>query len=169
MNDKLISAVEVLLTQLQEQIQEVSETKKTINALRRRMGQEPLFADVAAEQIGSASIRSDQFYGKSVLIAAREFLEMRRRACSAEDIIEGLKQGGFDFKALTWKEGDRLRSFSMTLAKNSKMFHRLPNGTFGLPAWYPEVMNKRAEEKERPESDKDEKGGNDSQESGEMA
>jgi len=147
MNEKLGSAVEVLLGQLQEQMQEIVETKKMINSLRRRMGEDPMFNDITVEQVGSATIRSDQFYGKSILTAAKEYLESRRRACPAEEIIRGLQEGGFDFRMLNWKDNDRLRSFTMTLAKNSKMFHRLPNGQFGLPSWYPDVMNKRSQER----------------------
>lgn len=148
MKDELNSAIEVLLTQLQEQLQEIAETKKMINSLKRRIGEEPMFPDVAVEQVGSVGIRADQYYGKPLATAAQEFLTAKRQACPAEEILRGLQQGGFDFRAMNWKENDRLRSLAISLAKNTAVFHKLPNNTFGLLAWYPEVANKRVKQRQ---------------------
>lgn len=149
MKEKLGSAVEALTQQLEEQIREVAETKKMINSLRKRMGEAPLYADIESESVVSGVIRPDQFYGKPLATAAQQYLEMRRQATSAEDILSGLNQGGFDFAALGWSEPTRLRSLAMSLAKNTKTFHRLPNGMFGLLAWYDKEVLRRAE-KEKP-------------------
>jgi len=147
MNDKLSGAIEVLVEQLGQQMQQVAETKKMINALRQRMGEEPLFADVAVEQVGAGPARADQYYGKPLATAAQEYLERRKQACSADEILKGLEQGGFDFDALGWKE-NRMRSLAMSLAKNTKAFHRLPNGYFGLLSWYDEkTIRRRGQEK----------------------
>jgi hypothetical protein len=46
----------------------------------------------------------------------------------------------------------------LNIAKNTKAFHRLPNGTYGLLGWYPEV-EKKQRERVRPasaESEEDE-------------
>jgi len=61
-----------------------------------------------------------------------------------------------------------LRRLAISLAKSSKTFHRLPNGTFGLTAWYDAAAiggKKRAEKEEteaesetQPETD-DKQGG----------
>src|SRR6266852_2675497 len=99
MNDKLGSAVEVLLEQLEVQLQEVAETKKMVNALHRRMGKEPMFADVATEQVGVGPIRPDQYFGRPLSTVAQEFLERRKQACQADEIMRGLIQGGYDFKS----------------------------------------------------------------------
>src|SRR3989304_2601851 len=139
MNDKLRFAGEVLLEELQSQLQEVAETKKTINALCKRMGKDPMFADVVPEHLNAGPIRPDQYFGRPLSTVAQEFLERQRRACPADEIMRGLIQGGFDFKSTGWQEKDWLRLFSITLAKNSKAFLRLPNGTFGLANWYPEA------------------------------
>jgi hypothetical protein len=144
-DDKLNSAVEVLLEQLQVQQQEVAETKRMVNGLYKRMGKEPMFADVVTEQIGFGPIRPDQYFGRPLSTVAQEFLERRKQACPADEILKGLTQGGFDFKSLGWQEKDWLRLFSITLAKNSKAFLRLPNGTFGLASWYPEARRERDE------------------------
>jgi hypothetical protein len=69
----------------------------------------------------------------------------------ADEILKGLEEGGFDFEPLGWKEKDRLRSLSISLAKNTAIFHRLPNnGAFGLLAWYPEVAKRKAEAEKVP-------------------
>jgi hypothetical protein len=139
MSQRLRSAIEELLEDLKQQQEELAETKKTINALCKRLGDAPMFADVAPEHISSGQVRADQYYGKPLATAAQEYLERRHQACPAEEIMRGLQEGGFNFKALRWKEKDRLRAFAISLAKNSKTFHKLPNGTFGLPGWYPEL------------------------------
>ena len=147
MKAELSPAVEALRNQLREQLAEVDETKKTINALLKRMGEEPEFADVDANQqqpVRPASgARPDQYYGKPFATAAQEYLERRKQACSAEEILRGLEQGGFDFHSLGWKEHDRLRSLAISLAKNNQKFHKLPNNTFGLIVWYPNVAGNR--------------------------
>jgi hypothetical protein len=109
------------------------------------MGKEPMFADVAPEQLGTGPIRPDQYFGRPLSTVAQEFLERRKQACPAEEIMRGLIQGGYDFKSQRWQEKDWLRLFSITLAKNSKAFLRLPNGTFGLASWYPEARRERDE------------------------
>jgi hypothetical protein len=146
---KLEGAIEALLEELQTQMNKVAETKKTINTLLRLLGKEPQFPDEAAEQASSASlrVRPDQFYGRALATSVEEFLENRKKltgeqACLPSEILVALEQGGFDFKAQGWKDDDRLRSLSITLAKNQK-FHRLPNGTYGLLSWYPNVAAKR--------------------------
>jgi hypothetical protein len=149
---KLEGAIEALLEELQNQLDQVADTKRTINTLCRRIGKEPQFPEVATESVGSASIRirPDQFYGRPLATSVEEFLENRKRAtgdqaCTPNDILAGLEAGGFHFKAQGWKDNDRLRAMSITLGKNPK-FHRLPNGTYGLISWYPGVAAK----KERP-------------------
>jgi len=141
MDDKLSGAVEVLVAQLNDQMKQVADTKSTINALLRSMGKEPMFQDVSAEQ--ASAIRPDLFYGKGLATAVQEYLKRRKQACGADEILRGLEQGGFDFRSVSWKEADRLRSLSISLAKNSVTFHRLPNGTFGLLSWYPENIGKQ--------------------------
>ena len=146
MSDKLNSAVEALEEELQMQLTGVAETKRMINGLLRRMGKEPAYAE-EMEAVQSATIRADQFYGKQFATAAREYLEMRRNrgAVEATEILQGLKTGGFDFAGTGWKEKDYLRMISISLAKNTATFHRLPNGTFGLLNWYPDAINRKAE------------------------
>jgi hypothetical protein len=134
MSERLNAAIEELEEHLAQQQAEVADTKKMINSLRKRMNLEPLYTDVSVE--GTGSIRADQYYGKPLAAAASDFLERRKRACPADEILKGLLDGGFDFDAIEWKEKDRLRLLSSSLAKNTAKFHRLPGGQFGLLDWY---------------------------------
>lgn len=150
MSDRLNAAIDELQEQLESQLQEVAETKRVINGLRKRANLPPLYEDVVAEQNGN--IRPDQFYGKAFATAAQEYLERRKQACSAADVLEGLTKGGFDFRTTSWKEDDRLRSVAISLAKNNLKFHKLPNNTFGLTSWY-KLPGKNETEEDGKEAD----------------
>lgn len=141
MENELSPAVEVLQRKLDEQLQAVAETKRLINLLLKSMGKPPMYEEVSES---SGIIRADQFYGKPLATAAQEYLEMRKQACQPEEILRGLGAGGFDFDVMGWKEDDRLRSLSISLAKNVAKFHRLKNGSFGLKTWYDADFLKRA-------------------------
>ena len=118
-DDALQVAVTALLGKLEAQERAVLDTKKTINTLLRHMEREPMFPD--AEETSSSSrtltTRPDQFYGRPLATVAREVLESRGQAMEAQEIIDTLERGGYDFAAQGWKEKDRLRSFTITLAK----------------------------------------------------
>jgi len=151
MKAELSPAVEALRNQLHEQMAEVSETKKMINSLLKRMGEDPEFpeAEVGQMQIRlSGASRPDQYYGKPFATAAQEYLERRKQACSAEEILKALEQGGFDFRSLGWKDNIRMRNVAISLAKNNLKFHKLPNNTFGLLAWYPDIAKRNGNESE---------------------
>jgi hypothetical protein len=49
-------------------------------------------------------------------------------------------QGGFRFDAKN--DGTAKRALSVSLAKNTTTFHRLPNGNIGLTEWYPEAKTR---------------------------
>ncbi len=147
MKTELSPAVEALRNQLQDQMAEVNETKKMINSLLKRMGEEAEFQEAETGQMHirlNGASRPDQYYGKPFATAAQEYLERRKQACSAEEIQKGLEHGGFDFRVLGWKEKTRVRNVAISLAKNNVKFHKLPNNTFGLLAWYPDI-GKRSE------------------------
>jgi hypothetical protein len=142
MDNELGPAVAALQRKLDEQLRAVAETKKTINMLLKMMGQTAAYDDASSESSGV--IRPDQYYGKGLATAAQEYLALRKQACQPEEIMKGLEAGGFDFDLTGWKENDRLRSLSLSLAKNTAKFHRLKNGSFGLRSWYDEEFLKKA-------------------------
>ena len=147
MSNNIDAAIGDLQDKLQAQMNEVSETKRAINVLLKMTGKEPMFPDESPEQVRAAfNIEPDQYYGRPLATAVQEFLENRKRATGkraidVSDILKALEQGGYDFK--NWKDNDRLRSLAVSLAKNNRVFHRLPNGMFGLLSWYPDVTAKK--------------------------
>ena len=154
MSKRLSGAIEELELQLQEQMLEVANTKKLINSLLKRMNEQPRYNDVATEGVGS--MRADEYYGKTVTVAVQMYLERRHQALSVEDITRGLTQGGFDFKGMNWSENAYIRNIAISLSKNPTMFHKLPNGTWGLTPWYPNVVavKKDKAEKDAPTEEK---------------
>jgi hypothetical protein len=154
MSDELAPAVAALQQKLGEQQKAVAETKKTINMLLKMMGQDPAYRD--DEDESSGIIRADQYYGKGLATAAQEYLTMRKQACQPEEILRGMVAGGFDFDVIGWKEADRVRSLSMSLAKNVAKFHRLKNGSFGLKSWYDADFLKKAAAKKAGSSTSEE-------------
>jgi hypothetical protein len=148
MADELGPAVAALQRKLEEQLQDVASTKRTINMLMKMSGKEAVYTEDSAEHSGA--VRADQFYGKGLATSAAEYLAMRRQACQPDEIYNALVAGGFDFDMLDWQKEDqmRIRSLAMSLAKNTGSagkFHRLKNGTFGLRVWYdPDFLKKAA-------------------------
>src|SRR5882762_250310 len=144
MADELGPAVTALQRKLDEQLRAVADTKRTINMLLKMSGQKPLYTETDSESSGV--VRADQFYGKGLATSAAEYLAQRKQACQPDEIMKALETGGFDFDLLGWQPDDRLRSFAVSLAKNtgtSGKFHRLKNGTFGLRSWYDEDFLKK--------------------------
>jgi hypothetical protein len=134
---------------LAEQEQAVKDTKKFINQLCQFAGEQPPYVIDDEKPLGAGlgAIQRDTFYGKSVITAVRELLEMRKAsglgAATHAEIIEALKTGGFDFDTLSSDTAVAQRAVSITLGKNSSIFHRLPNGNWGLLLWYPDAKEKK--------------------------
>ena len=154
MTDELGPAVTALQRKLEEQLQAVADTKRTINMLMKMSGQDPLFPDSDGERSGA--VRADQFYGKGLATSAAEYLAMRQQACQADEIYRGLQAGGFDFVLQGWKGDDRdmVRNVAMSLSKNTGgvgKFHRLKNGSFGLRVWYDPTFLKKAKAAQKTE------------------
>jgi hypothetical protein len=147
---------------IESHLEEVAKLKKTANMVADIGGQGPIYADVDEDSKAVGPTRADAYYGKPLATAVREYLEFRRQAVPVEDIQKGLEQGGFDFDAAGWTKSGRLRALAVSIAKNTNVFHRLPNGMWGLNHWYPEAtQKKKAKAKERSrttEDDENEKG-----------
>jgi len=130
--------------------QEIIDTKRMVNRLLVRKGQQPLYPDAAIDgEAGTVfGIRSDQFYGESLSGAMRQYLKMRRAAnlgpATVHEMYEALVRGGFAFG--TDNEENRKRIIRLSLVKSSSLFHRLPDGThYGLPDWYGDIAKKEQE------------------------
>lgn len=147
MREEFRPAIEALQKDLADQERKVIETKTMINKLCELTGDAPMYADVGqASEPTIANIMSDTFYGKSLSAAAREYLEMRRLAnlgpTNPREVFEALQQGGFAFD--TKDETNAISGVRQTMRKNSAVFHRLPNGEYGLLAWYPKAKKSKS-------------------------
>jgi hypothetical protein len=98
------------------------------------------------------ALRADQFYGRVLTTAAREYLEMRNSAnlgpATPREIFSALSDGGFKFE--TKNEDNAITNIRATLRKNSSIFHRLPNNEYGLLSWYPNAKAVREDEEDEP-------------------
>lgn len=146
MSNELQGAINVLVSKVDQKTQELIEMKRMINGLCREADLPVKYSDADLVVKGSAgmpSLDSDEFYGKAPTVAARIYLEKRDKAVPLDEILDALVMGGFDFDNQGWPEDQRLRQLGASMGKNSIIFHRLPNDTWGLMKWYPEVEKKK--------------------------
>ena len=138
-------AIRELIGEIEAKGREIAELKRTVNFLRSKDGLGPEFADAEqASGVGGMTIEPGRFYGKSPITAAREYLEMRGtgKVAMPDEIVAALERGSFDFKAQGWESENRVRNLAISMGKNTAIFHRLPNGFYGLAKWYPELQRK---------------------------
>lgn len=141
-------AIDALEKDLAEIERNANSLRGTINVLRAKAGLPPLPGGTGGGGSGatgntgesaSLSIQHDTFFGKRMGTAARQFLEMRKAQgggpAKPREIFDALKLGGFQFE--TKDEGVAIISLRNMLRKNTQVFQKLPNGTYGLRAWYP--------------------------------
>jgi hypothetical protein len=153
MSSELQGAIDVLVKRVEQKAQELAENKRLVNSLCREAGLDPYYPDSDLAETGFAglpSLQADQFYGKSPITAAREYLELRRTAVPLEEVLAALERGGFDFVTQGWKDEARLKNLGISLGKNSSIFHRLPNNTWGLTKNY-NIKKKVAKESGKTE------------------
>jgi hypothetical protein len=138
--DQTISAVQQEVAEFERK---AADAKLLANQLCKRAGRPPIYADAETMSSGGVplSIQSDQFYGQPQATCMRTILEMRKALnqgpASVNDLYDALVQGGYQFD--TKNVENAKRGLRINLTKNSVTFHKLPNGLFGLTAWYPNV------------------------------
>lgn len=147
MQNELETAIEALKKVLSEQEKKVCETKTTINNLAQMLGKPPIYSDAGQTSSSPISnIQSDTFYGKTVIVAVREYLEMRKSSgegpASIKEIFEALKRGGFIFNSKS--DSNSMIVLRNAISKASSIFHKLPTGDYGLVKWYDLAKIKRA-------------------------
>ena len=140
MKDEFKPAIAALQNKLAELERAAAETKRSINQLCALAEAPPLYVNIDSESKPSiTSLRSDQFYGKVLNTAAREYLDIRKSGnlgpATPREIYEALIGGGFKFD--TKSEVNAITALRQVLRKNSSIFHRLPQGDYGLLSWYP--------------------------------
>jgi hypothetical protein len=145
--------IEMVQGQVRDLERDLAEKKRMVNGLCKLIGREPIYANVESTHVGTV-LRTDEFYGKALTSVARTVLERRDAAglgaASVDALYSDLVRGGFQFDAKT--EAFAKRSLAISLAKNSYLFHRLPNGDWGLVSWYDKIPKKSGWTKdEKPE------------------
>lgn len=133
---------------------ELADLKRTVNSVCIFEKLPPRYTDVdAATRSSSGQIRRDQFHGVPQATAVREYLTMRGDskagglgAATVNEIFEALKTGGFRFDVKN--DENAKRGLRISLTKNSTTFYRLPNGTYGLLEWYPNIREPRPDQSE---------------------
>ena len=151
MNDAFLPAIAALQDQLAKDQKAVSETKKMINKLSGLAGQPAPYPDTdESEAISIGAIRSDTFYGKKMATVLREYLEMRRSAnlgpAETREIYEAVIKGGYQFE--TTNPTNAMTGMRQLMTKNTNQFHKLPNGAWGLTAWYENIKASRKRQEE---------------------
>ncbi len=146
MSDNLDVAINALQKELANHERLATDIKTMINRLCVSAGKPALYQNVeSGSQLGAMSIKADTFYGKSVIVAAREYLDMRKAAdlgpASARDVYEALKSGGFAFGSTI--EANAITVVRQAMAKQTAVFHRLPTGDYGLSKWYAKIKPRK--------------------------
>jgi hypothetical protein len=150
MDSSTLKTVEKAQEKLRALEEEIRKIKRFINSAYDLEGEAPIYLDVdETSRPATAISRKDQFYGRPLATVAREILEMRFAAnlgaASIDEIFDALKSGGYQFE---FKDQETAkRGVGISLAKNTTVFHRLPNGYYGLAAWYPNAKKAKAESK----------------------
>ena len=151
MQAEINAAIEKMQLKLNQILCEALELKKAINVMRRTIGQDPLYEEVAEDiKTGNTVLRRDQYFGMTLTTAVREVIRSFGSAVSPQDIIEQLEKGGFDFPS-NWKDKkDYPRLLAISIGKNRRDFVPVPtaDGTiYGIWEFYPE--KKREKEKKK--------------------
>lgn len=152
MSEYILKTVEELERKLLEQLAAVSTTKKLINQLCEIASVPARYpnTDIENKSGPSLSIRSDQFYGQPQATCVRAILEMRKALdqgpATIAEIYDALLQGGFAFD--TKNDDNAKRGLRISIAKNTALFHKLPNGRIGLLEWYPNARNPKTKKEQ---------------------
>lgn len=158
MSDAFMPAIEALRQRLSEEEKAVAETKKLINKLCDVAGLPQPYSGIdEASTPNISTLRPDTFYGKKLYTAVREYLEMRKAAnlgpAETREIYDAIVKGGFQFE--TADANNAMTGMRSMMRKNSAQFHRLPNNSWGLTAWYENIKASKNSTKESEDSDEE--------------
>ena len=151
MGATMTKTVDDAIAELQREIAaaeaDLNAKKNTVNVLCGVVGRPPAYRveePEAAPELG-LSFPPDAFYGEPLATSARRVLETSKAsggsALSLDALYATLKAGGFAFDAKS--DATARRSLAISLAKNTAMFLRLPNGDIGLRGWYKRIVRQR--------------------------
>lgn len=153
-------AIELLVQQIAELERKANAYKVAVNLLCGKDGLPPMFPDSGGGGSGNGvvgpirdresvsslpQIMSDTFYGKPQQTAVREFLGYRKASgagpAKPAEILDGLRAGGYQVEAKN--DEIALVGLRAMLRKRTNIFHKLPNGAWGLKEWYPNAKSSK--------------------------
>jgi hypothetical protein len=144
MNDGILNTIEVLTKRVVDKEEEANKLKKLVNELCAEAEIAIRYPNIPQAGASISAIRSDQFYGQTITAAIRDYLEQRKAvglgAATLNEIYLAVRDGGYKFESKN--ENNAKVSVGNTLRKSSSIFHRLPNGQYGLLEWYPSAKAK---------------------------
>ena len=143
MSDHIQKTIDDALAELRKRESSVVEMRRFVNQLCVFASREPMFPEEDLQlksDVTGPLVKKHSYYGRPLATCVREYLTARLnssevREASLDDIFGALKEGSFDFRTLCKDEKDAKRVVAISLGKNV-VFHRLPNGDFGLTDWY---------------------------------
>jgi hypothetical protein len=145
-------AIAALERHREEALAKAAEYERTINTLCVAAGYAPRYSDsTSTNSLKVTQISDDTFYSMKQTPAMRMYLDMRKAQglgpATTRDLFEALKQGGYVFEA----KSDDIAMVGMRalLRTQPNVFHRLPQGTWGLSAWYPDAKKPNEESKKK--------------------
>ena len=136
MSNHIDATIEEIKIKIETKLKEISGLKAAINELCKMNGKPEMFTDTSSEKIGTSMvIQNDQFHNKPLATAVKEYLTMRGTSAKAEEILEALKRGGYDFSGST-KDDIQLRNLKISFGKNPAFTYIRSNETYGLAEKY---------------------------------
>jgi len=137
----LIRAARILSERRQKRIVEIAQLQSAIDCINNEIDKTTHLAQGAGlNSAQNLRIPRDVFLGMRLSTAVQECLKIRREAMPVGEILQLLKAGGFASDSLGSNADMQLARLAKTLRKNTKTFHRLPNGCFGLVTSYPNIL-----------------------------
>jgi len=148
-NETMDGAIAALERSIQEYEQKIRSLRSAINTLCEQAGMAPRYSEtMTAETAKLAQIQSDTFYGKKQTPAMRMYLEIRKAQglgpAMPREIFEALKVGGYQFEAKD--DTNAMIGLRGLLRTQPVIFHRLPQGSYGLTSWYPDAKRTTADQ-----------------------
>ena len=143
MPSELDPAIAALERRREEALATAAELERTINTLCKEAGYAPRHTEATSTTVSTkvTHISDDTFYGQKHTPAMRTYLEMRKTQnlgpATAREIYDAIKAGGYVFEAKDATTA--LVGMRALLRTQPNVFHRLPQGTWGLTAWYPDA------------------------------
>ncbi len=149
-DDVTEAAIANLERGIDEYEQKIRALRTAINTFCENAGLPPRYAEAMLTGGGSAKvskIQDDTFYGKKQTHAMRDYLEMRKLQglgpATPREIYEALKVGGYQYDSKD--DTVALVGVRALLRTQPNVFHKLPQGTYGLTLWYPDAKRQKLE------------------------